>query len=319
MKHIKIQFQGNKVNFILLIFLVGVSFSTSAFTIKIYGESHDFKKCVNQRKKLSKKANEKKIYLFSENVVVTNVSNELLKSHFEKFTKQFLGTKSLINIWGLEDAFPRTVSIALGRILTFLDALEKYKTSSNIEDLDKAKDSYQFFYEIIHIKLRMINASDALDIHLLPYSNFEKNYKSTKEIYLFLDSNVRPFAERARNHYKDILEKESSKKQLPLPSSLKDELNIYHVFTEQYPNARFEYLEEVDVTDILWRNHLMFSEFKKIMNSGNIKNDEKEVAIILGAAHVGHFLYLLQKDDQFSSHNFHVTLEMKCWEDAYHN
>jgi hypothetical protein len=93
------------------------------------------------------------LYLFSENVVVANFNDISLQYHFDALAKEFIGTDSLKNIWGLEDAYPRIVSIALGRILIFLDSLEKYQKSNNKKDhntaLRNAINAYQFFYLII--------------------------------------------------------------------------------------------------------------------------------------------------------------------------
>ena len=268
------------------------SFSMELPTFTLYGEMHKAQGCIEQRKKLSSLANQDKLYLFSENVYTSE--------EFETSNKSFLAYESTKNIWGLEDYHYSMVAIALYYYYEILFNYQFFIDTGDENYLGKVQSKWltamKIKIDFDYFKLDPPQANDKYRYNFLEFWLQKDKGVYVQEAYI-------QYSEDMINNLEHLIRKISKDHHIPLPGELSEELGNL-----SSQNSAPKGVE----TFILWRNYLMIKQLKQILALGKI-DQNKDIAIILGDAHLEHFHYLLKNSLSDIITNYKIVKNSKCF------
>ena len=299
-------------NIILLLTAIFYSSFLSANNqIILYAEEHY--SCFNMRKQLSKEANQGDLFLLSENAFFSDSMHQINLNEIDKKNKEFLGYDKNKNIWGLEDYFAKNTSTALAYLQKGDDLYKQYESSKKEELLASVNINVKIgIDQITELPYYVSKESKISDYFSYPY--YLQKTLPDQENYIKVA--VLPFSIEIQDILLLEINKLSKDYNIKSPIEIEDkELNYLKSFHQLYPKYSNGFDNMAAKTAIIWRNYFMVQHLIQMLNDGELLN--KPIAVILGAAHVLHFEYLLKNIFHNEFKKFTVTSSFTCWEKYY--
>ena len=297
----------------LLTFLFAISLSTSSFarTIKIYGEAHRTSKCIEQRTLLAAKATQGTTLLFGENLYFNQTQKAM------KENRESLGLVSFQNVYGLEDFNLKYYILSITYLNKILDSYgNQLVLHKDYKILHKVDKDYLF-------AITALKTVTNLPVELKKYLDYEEiltyECKSLGKCNEYVFSNI---ISKAKILIRELynLVSQVAPANIPSLSEISNEYESYQLFLDEYPQYRHSYSKRNIEILVLWRNHLMIDRLAQKLNEPAHENTD-EISIILGAAHVHHFIFLMKTKyyEQFVKNGDELYLDLSCWNGHFTN
>jgi hypothetical protein len=284
--------------------------------LTVHGESHERPKCLVARERLIREAKEKRIYFFSENLFTSASSKSVRLAKME----EVYNTDSLDGVLGLETPESLNVgvyyyySVMIRSKLENASRLQKFKSPPrdselNVQRLEAvslavigisqyiAFLSQQYGEEKLPAEIHALK-QEVVELYRLPAEAFEaRALETVYPKFLQLKTEI------------DLLRDQISKK-LRLPEVTPAEMatgdSPLFPGTEDFKIASEEYRNT-----IVWRNHVMLKNLVSFLNRKR-SDSQRPVEIVLGAAHVRHFVMALKEQYPELSKRYEIREDFSC-------
>ncbi len=255
------------------------------YNVFIYGEEHFTEACIEQRKSLAILANDGEITLAIENLIENTKNNPRIL----EFNKEIMGFELNESIVALETQQMSMIGVYY-YAKKYIDTLF-YKPSGekpSFSELGVIFNNYETMLERICTfqearkfckKYQIKHDERLLNSYLIPYrQNFASNNIQQNML------KMEPYFQAIINKLKPAFRIEEDERNLIINS----------LYSQHNTEEEIAYV-------IAWRNYLMIENLQPYLEG-------KDIHIVLGANHVEHFKYLLEKE------NIQVEHKPNCFE-----